>query len=123
MNVLIVESDYEARDNIIEAFKIYLPDCRLVTTDSGKKCLDIVKDQCPDIVMLGLELADMSGFDVIEQIRGCSEVPIMVLSHKRDEPRMAKAFDMGVDGYMVKPFHNLELVARVRSLIRRGKAK
>jgi len=66
VEALIAESDFETLDNISQAFKICLPDCKLVTTDSGKQCLDMVKDKCPDVVILGIDLADMSGFDAIE---------------------------------------------------------
>lgn len=117
MKALIAESDHETVDNISMAFDVCLPDWKLVTTDSGKQCLEMVKDNYPDIVILG-DLADMSGFDIIEQIRGYSEVPVMILSHINDEPVVVKAFDAGADGYMTKPFHQLELVVRVRAILR-----
>jgi DNA-binding response OmpR family regulator len=118
MKALIVESNFETVDDITMAFNICFPDWKLVTTDSGKQCLDLVRDNSFGMVILG-DLADMSGVDVIRQIRGCSEVPVMMLSSINDEPVVVKAFDMGADGYMTKPFHQLELVVRVRSILRR----
>ena len=122
MKALIAESNCEESDSMVIALNMCFPNFELMTADTGRQCLDMVKDKCPDIVILG-DLTDTSGFDVIKQIRSYSEVPVMVLSHISDEPEMAKAFEMGADGYMVKPFHRLELMARVRSLIRRGKAQ
>jgi DNA-binding response OmpR family regulator len=117
MKALIAENDCETVDNITMVLNICFPDWQLVTTDSGKQCLDMVKDNSLGIVILG-DLLDMSGSDVIEQIRGYSEVPVMVLSHINDEPSVVKAFDAGADGYMTKPFHQLELAVRIRTLLR-----
>ncbi len=95
------------------------PNFELITANTGKQCLGMVKDNKLDIVILG-DLTDMAGLDVIEQIRSCSEVPVMVLSSICDEPLVLKAFASGADGYMTKSFHQLELVARVRALLRRS---
>ncbi len=118
---LIAESDCETVDNISMAFNLCLPNWQLLTTDSGKKCLDMIQDNTLDMVILG-DLADMSSFDVIGQIRGYSEVPVMVLSSINDEPLVVRAFDAGADGYMTKPFHQLELVAHIRTLLRRKRS-
>jgi DNA-binding response OmpR family regulator len=118
IKALIAESDHESIDNISMAFTICFPDWKLAITDSGRQCLDMVKDNSFEMVILG-DLAEMSSPDVIEKIRGYSKVPVMVLSHKNDEYSLVKAFDAGANGYMTKPFHPLELVARVRTLLRR----
>jgi DNA-binding response OmpR family regulator len=122
MKALIAESNCEESDSMVIALNMCFPNFELMTANTSQQCLDIVKNKCLDIVILG-DLAETSSFDVIRQIRDYSEVPVMVLSHISEESGMAKAFEMGADGYMVKPFHQLELMARIRSLIRRGKAK
>jgi len=118
VKVLIAESGRETVDDISLVFNMCLPHWKLITTDSGKECLDMAKNNSLDMVILG-DLADMSGLDVIEKIRGYSKVPVMVLSNIDDEPSVVKAFDLGADGYMTKPFHQLELIARVRVILRR----
>ena len=118
MKALIAESNCEESDNIVMAFNLCLPNFELITADTGKQCLDMVKNNSLDMVILG-DLADMSGIDAIEKIRADSEVPVMVLSNIDDELLVVKAFDLGVDGYMTKPFHQLELIARVRVILRR----
>ena len=121
MVVLVAEGDKHSLNNITDAFGKYLPDFKLKTTDSGEECLEMVKGNCLDLVILGLELADGSGLDVMEQIRGCSEVPIMFLSRKNDGFTLVKALDAGADGYMTLPVHQLEFIARIRAILRRRK--
>jgi len=118
MKALIAESNCEESDNIVMAFNLCLPNFELITADTGKQCLDMVKDNSLDMVILG-DLAGMSGLDAIEKIRAGSEVPVILLSNIYDEPSVVKAFDLGADGYMTKPFHQLELVARVKAILRR----
>jgi len=118
MKALIAESNCEESDNIVMAFNLCLPNFELITADTGKQCLDMVKNNSLDMVILG-DLADMSGLDAIEKIRAGSEVPVILLSNIYDEPSVVKAFDLGADGYMTKPFHQLELVARVKAILRR----
>ena len=118
MKALIAESNCEESDNIVMAFNLCLPNFELITADTGKQCLDMVKNNSLDMVILG-DLADMSGLDAIEKIRADSEVPVILLSNIYDEPSVVEAFDLGADGYMTKPFHQLELVARVKAILRR----
>lgn len=119
MKALIAEGGCEERDDIVQAFKVCLSDCELTITDSGRRCLDMVKDERPDVVILGLNLADMSGFDVIEKIHGCSEVPVIVVSYISDGHEVVRAFDLGADGYIVRPIRQLEFMARVGAVLRR----
>jgi len=118
MKVLVAESDCQTRVDTALIFNICHADWELPTVDSAKQCLDMVKDGgCLDIVVLG-NLDDMSGLDVIEEIRNCSEVPIMVLSDTNDDPSLEKALDLGADGSRDKPFNQLELIARVNAILR-----
>ena len=81
----------------------------------------MVKEKCPDIVILGLNLADVSSLDVIKQIRCCSEVPVIVTSYIDDSNKVAEALEFGADGYMTKSIRRLELAARVKVVLRRSK--
>jgi len=73
----------------------------------------------PDLVVLDLGLPDGDGADLIRRLRTWSDVPIVVLSARTDEPDKVEALDAGADDYLVKPFGAAELLARVRAQLRR----
>jgi two-component system, OmpR family, response regulator VicR len=118
MKILIAEKEKITVDSITGALNEYMPQWQLLTTDSGRDCLDIVKDNPPDLVILGLELTDIPGLDVIEQLCVCYRVPVMAISRPRDELIAVKAFEAGAAGYMAKPLRQLEMVARIKAILR-----
>jgi two-component system KDP operon response regulator KdpE len=73
----------------------------------------------PELVVLDLGLPDREGFEVLEQLREWSRVPVIVLSVRSRESEKVRAFDLGADDYVVKPFGMPELLARVRAALRR----
>ena len=123
MKVLIAEKDCKAIDDIVLALNSSFPDWELITTDSGKECLNRVKDNSIDLFILGLDLEDMSSFDVISKIYSLSEAAIIALSSKNDGMGMVKAFNLGADQCIVKPFSQIELIAQVRALLKRVSVK
>jgi two-component system, OmpR family, KDP operon response regulator KdpE len=87
--------------------------------DAGA-ALRIAAEKPPDAVILDLGLPDLDGIDVIEGLRGWTEVPILVLSARTGEPDKVVALDAGADDYVTKPFGMDELLARLRAALRRG---
>ncbi len=75
----------------------------------------------PDVVLLDLRLPDMDGLDVCRSIRARSQVPIIIVSARGDEPDRVVGLELGADDYVVKPFGLRELIARIRAVTRRGK--
>ncbi len=85
---------------------------------TGKAALDGLAAK-PDLVILDLGLPDMQGLDVLRIMReGGSDVPVIILSSREDEAGKVRAFDLGADDYMTKPFGMNELLARVRTALR-----
>lgn len=82
--------------------------------------LSLAASQCPDLILLDLGLPDMDGIDVIKQIREWSNVPILVISARTQEKEKVSALDAGADDYITKPFGTSELMARIRSALRRS---
>ena len=74
----------------------------------------------PDIVILDLGLPDMDGFDVLREIRSFSNVPLIILTVRGDETSRIKGLELGADDYIVKPFSPVELLARVKAVLRRS---
>jgi len=119
MKVLIVEDDKEIVDAITLAFQIRWPEAKVVATRLGRKGVELVETENPDIVILDLGLPDISGFEVLNQTRLFSRVPIIILTVRSDESDVVKGLEWGADDYILKPFRQLELLARVKALIRR----
>jgi two-component system KDP operon response regulator KdpE len=119
MKVLLIEDDLEIIDAISLAFQIRWPEAEVVPTRLGRKGIELVENDPPDIVILDLGLPDINGFEVLRKIRLFSSVPTIILTVRSDESDIVKGLEWGADDYIVKPFRQLELLARVKALIRR----
>jgi pilus assembly protein CpaE len=92
---------------------------------TGKDGLAKVSATKPDVIIVDLRLPDISGHDILERLRRDSEfsnIPVIVITAKNELGDKLKAFELGADDYLIKPFQPEELVARMRILARRGKA-
>lgn len=119
MKVLVIEDDKEIVDAISLAFQIRWPEAKVISTRLGQKGVELVESESPDIVILDLGLPDITGFDVLRQIRQFSSVPTIILTVRAEEADVVKGLEWGADDYITKPFRQLELLARVKSMIRR----
>ncbi len=91
----------------------------VVTAATGEKALEEINRRKPDVVILDLVLPSIDGIEVTRRIREQSPVPIIVLSAIGDERKKVEALESGADDYVTKPFGMEELLARVRSALRR----
>jgi len=120
MRVLLIEDDSATAQSIelmlkSEGFNVY-------TTDLGEEGVDLGKIYDYDLILLDLNLPDMSGMDVLRQLRVAKiNTPIMILSGSSEIETKVKTFSGGGDDYMTKPFHKDELVARIHAVVRRSK--
>lgn len=120
MKVLIIEDDPQILEAVTLTFQIRWPEVDLVSSQLGERGIEMVETERPDIVILDLGLPDMSGYDVLKQIRLFSDVTILILTVRAEEVDIIKGLEWGADEYMTKPFRQLELLARVKALMRRG---
>jgi two-component system KDP operon response regulator KdpE len=106
---------------IVRALKVILRGAGYVTeqAESKEEALNAVSVRPPDAMVLDLVLPDGSGVDVCTQVRGWTQLPIIVLSAVGDEREKVKALDAGADDYITKPFGTDELLARLRAALRR----
>ena len=86
----------------------------------GEEALELAKTNTYDIVLLDVMLPKLNGFEVCQQIREFSNVPIIMLTAKSEDADKLMGFECGADDYLTKPFNILELKARVRALLRRA---
>ena len=91
---------------------------QFLDASSGAKALELISAQSCEMIVLDPALSDMDGFDLIRIIRRRSAMPVIVLSISDDERSKVRAFDLGVDDYMAKPFAERELLARIRTAFR-----
>ena len=119
MKVLIIEDDRRMVEVISLAFQIRWPEVNVISTDLGEKGLGMVETEYPDVVILDLGLPDISGFEVLKQIRLFSAVPIIISSVMGEEEDVVRGLEWGADEYIIKPFRQLEFLARIKAVIRR----
>ena len=93
-----------------------------LTVDSaydGEEALALIRENKYDIVLLDLMLPKMNGYEVCQEVRSFSDVPIVMLTAKSEDMDKILGLEYGADDYITKPFNPLELVARVKSNVRR----
>lgn len=115
--VLVVEDDRPVRNLIVTTLKSH--DYRYLTAENGKTAIMEASSHNPDIVLLDLGLPDIDGTEVITNIRGWSNMPIIVISARSEDSDKITALDAGADDYLTKPFSVEELLARLRVTQRR----
>jgi two-component system cell cycle response regulator CtrA len=119
MRVLLVEDDA----SVAESIELMLKSERFVTytTDLGEEGIDLGKLYDYDIILLDLNLPDMSGYDVLRKLRVAKvKTPILILSGMASIEDKVKGLGFGADDYLTKPFHKDELVARIHAIVRRS---
>ena len=89
----------------------------------GEEALNMAKENNYDLILLDVMLPKMDGFEVCQQIREFSDVPIIMLTAKGDDMDKILGLDYGADDYITKPFNILEVKARIKAIMRRGRKK
>lgn len=91
---------------------------RVLTADTAQAALELLATQSPDLAILDLGLPDRDGLDLLRDLRGWSQVPVIVLTVRANEQEKVAALDAGANDYVTKPFGIQELMARIRALLR-----
>lgn len=120
MRALLIEDD----SNVAQSIELMLRSETIVpyTTDTGEEGIDLAKIYDYDIILLDLNLPDMSGYDVLRSLRVAKVgTPVLILSGMGGIEDKVKGLGNGADDYVVKPFHKDELIARINAIVRRSK--
>lgn len=123
MKILVIEDDSELVELISIALEIGWPEAKLISTHLGKSGVELVSEENPDIVLLDLGLPDKCGFEVLRAIRSFSDVPIIIETVNKNEDDVVKGLGLGANEYIYKPFGKLELLARIKTVLKNHPSK
>lgn len=115
--ILVVEDDPAVRNLIVAALEAH--GLRHMAVETAHAAIAAASSQAPSIVLLDLGLPDMDGVKVVESVRTWSAMPIIVVSARSEDAEKIRALDAGADDYLTKPFSVEELLARIRTTLRR----
>lgn len=117
VNILLCDDDKD----IVNALKIYLtsPEYRLFEAYNGEEALAILRQQEMELILLDIMMPIMDGLTTLAKIREFSNVPVILLSAKSEDGDKVLGLGVGADDYITKPFSPIEVVARVKSQLRR----
>jgi len=116
--VLIIDDEPQIRRALRTALGGH--DYEVEAAEDGAEGLIQIATWLPDVIVLDLVMPGQDGFDVLRETRSWSQVPIIVLSARGQEPDKIRALDLGADDYLTKPFSVQELLARLRAVMRRS---
>lgn len=115
--ILIAEDDADIRDVV----KLYLESegFQVICAENGRQAMEMVNMHHPSLAILDIMMPELNGLDLTRKLREEAMMPILILSARNQDYDKILGLNIGADDYMTKPFNPLELVARVKALIRR----
>jgi CheY-like chemotaxis protein len=117
---LVIEDDVNIRDAINLCLRMYWPEIQLTTANDGKSGLAILKTNPQDFILLDLGLPDISGFEVMAQIRSFNQAPILILTATMEREYIVRAIQEGANDYVIKPFKQSDFLSRIKKQILPG---
>ena len=116
--IIVVDDDQEMLTLVRRVLE--LEGYRVAVACDGSSALALLEECRPDLVILDIMMPGLDGFQVLDLIRQRSNVPVIMLSAKREVSTARDALALGADDYVRKPFHTQELLARIRAKLRRA---
>ena len=120
MKILVVDDDPDIRETVRITFSLRWPEAEILEAADGESGIQKGLEDSPSLIILDLMLPGIDGFEVCRRIRQFSNVPILMLTAKGRDVEKVKGLELGADDYLTKPFSFVELLARVRALLRRA---
>ncbi len=120
MKILVVDDDPQILDALSVGFQLQWRDADVFSAADGEVGLKLFYDQVPEVVLLDVGLPGRSGFEVLQEIRRVSDVPVIILSARGHEADQVRGLELGADDYVVKPFGYMALIARIKAVLRRA---
>jgi DNA-binding response OmpR family regulator len=118
--ILVIDDEPDVLRAVSLTIRLQEPTWEVLTAQHAEQGLDLIETGDPDAVLLDLQMPDADGFAVLQRIRLFSDVPVIILTVRDSELDKVRGLQLGADDYMVKPFGHLELLARLRAVLRRA---
>lgn len=119
---LILVVDDEPQVLTIVRRTLELEGYKVITASNAGGAMDLFEEQIPDLAILDVMMPGRDGFDLCQSIREFSALPVILLTSKTEEGDKLKGFELGIDDYITKPFSRMELLARVKAVLRRSQS-
>tara|TARA_E500000331_G_C17206250_1_gene691529 strand:- start:237 stop:926 length:690 start_codon:yes stop_codon:yes gene_type:complete len=121
--ILVVEDEPSQRE--VLAYNLKAEGFLVISTDNGEDALLLVEEEEPDLILLDWMMPNLSGIEVCRRLKSCNEtraIPIVMVSARSEEMDKVRGLEIGADDYLVKPYSVIELIARLRTQLRRTRA-
>ena len=120
MKFLVVDDEADVVEVVSVTLKMqWGAEGQVIAAYTGEEAVSLALSERPDLIILDIALPDVDGFEVCRRIREFSDAPILMLTAKDDEMDKVRGLELGADDYITKPFGHLELMARIRAVLRR----
>jgi two-component system response regulator VicR len=120
MKVLVIEDDPGIIEVVSLCFQLRWSGTTVVSAPNGRKGIELVEAESPEVVILDIGLPDIDGYQVLKEVRRFSDVPVLMLTVRGEDTDVARGLELGADDYITKPFSHIELIARVQAVLRRA---
>ncbi len=119
MRLLVVDDAEEVIEAVTVSFTLQWREVDVLGARDGETALELVEREQPDLVLLDIAMPGIDGYETLRQLRAFSDVPVIMLTARDGTLDKVKGLELGADDYVTKPFDHLELLARVKALLRR----
>ena len=119
MKLLVVDDSPEVIEAVSVSFSLQWRDTEVIGAADGEAGLLAVEREQPDLVLLDIAMPGIDGFEALRRVREFSDVPVILLTARDTVVDKVKGLELGADDYVTKPFDHLELLARVKAVLRR----
>ncbi len=119
MKILVVDDEPDVVESVRLGLTLQWREVDVLGAGTGERALDLIEREHPDLVLLDIGLPDVDGYEVLRQTRGFSDVPLIMLTARDSTLDKVKGLELGADDYITKPFNHLELLARIKAVLRR----
>ena len=120
MRILVVDDDPQILDAVTVGLQLQWQDAEVLAATDGEQGLKVFYEQNPDVVVLDVTMPRKNGFEVLQDIRRVSDVPVIMLTARGDDTDQVRGLELGADDYVTKPFSHLALLARIKAVLRRA---